>query len=100
MIPFVLTDYESALLEPLIPKSAHADNRKIMNVIFYVPRTGTHGPIYRSAMGLKRRPQSLQWLVSTRHLEADLRYVGSQIARQSVSDRQHHRESSPREQRR
>src|ERR1039457_1870351 len=44
--------------------------------------------------------QSLQPLVSPRHLEAYLRPTGVEIARQSVSDRQHHCESSPRGERR
>src|SRR5579863_232258 len=37
--------------------------------------------------------QSLQPLVPTRHLEADFRHPGIEIARQSVSDRQHDCES-------
>jgi transposase len=37
--------------------------------------------------------QSLQSLVSPRYLEANFRYVGSEITRQSVFDRQHDRES-------
>ncbi len=40
---FDLSDEEWALLEPLMPinrKSARADDRKIMNAIFYVLRTG------------------------------------------------------------
>ena len=40
---FELTDEEWALLEPLMPKSrksARVDDRKIMNAIFYVLRTG------------------------------------------------------------
>ena len=37
--------------------------------------------------------QSLQPLVPTPHLEADFRYAGIEIVRQSVSDRQHDRES-------
>jgi len=37
-------------------------------------------------------------LVSTRHLEADFRHAGIEIARQLVSDRQHDRESSSRRQ--
>ena len=37
--------------------------------------------------------QSLQPLVSTRHLEADFQHAGIAIARQPVSDRQHDRES-------
>ena len=40
---FDLSDEEWALLEPLMPKSrksARADDRKIMNGIFYVLRTG------------------------------------------------------------
>src|ERR1700687_5028610 len=40
---FDLSDDEWALLEPLMPKSrmsARADDRKIMNAIFYVLRTG------------------------------------------------------------
>ena len=38
-----MSDEEWALLEPLMPKSrksARADDRKIMNAIFYVLRTG------------------------------------------------------------
>ena len=40
---FDLSDDEWALLEPLMPKSrksARADDRKIVNAIFYVLRTG------------------------------------------------------------
>jgi Putative transposase of IS4/5 family (DUF4096) len=40
---FDLSDEDWALLEPLLPKSrksARVDDRKIMNVIFYVLRTG------------------------------------------------------------
>ena len=40
---FDLSDDEWAVLEPLMPnsrKSARADDRKIMNAIFYVLRTG------------------------------------------------------------
>src|ERR1700686_3384023 len=40
---FDLSDDEWALLEPLMPKSrmsARSDDRKIMNAIFYVLRTG------------------------------------------------------------
>jgi transposase len=40
---FDLSDEDRALLEPLLPKSrksARADDRKIMNAIFYVLRTG------------------------------------------------------------
>jgi transposase len=40
---FDLSDEEWALLEPLMPRgrmSARADDRKIMNAIFYVLRTG------------------------------------------------------------
>ena len=40
---FDLSDEDWALLEPLLPKSrksARVDDRKIMNAIFYVLRTG------------------------------------------------------------
>jgi transposase len=40
---FDLTDEEWTLLEPLLPakrKSARADDRRVMNAIFYVLRTG------------------------------------------------------------
>lgn len=40
---FDLTDEEWALLEPLLPKArkaARVDDRKVMNAIFYVLRTG------------------------------------------------------------
>jgi len=43
IIRFDLSDEEWALLEPLMPdsrKSARADDRKVMNAIFYVLRTG------------------------------------------------------------
>jgi transposase len=43
MMRFDLSDEEWALLEPLMPKarkSARQDDRKIMNAIFYVLRTG------------------------------------------------------------
>ena len=43
---FDLTDEDWTLLEPLLPrnrKSARVDDRKIMNAIFYVLRTGMHG---------------------------------------------------------
>ena len=94
---FDLSDDEWAVLEPLMPKSrksrksrksARADDRKIMNAIFYVLRTGMP---WRDLRGTLRAVhdgvQSLQPLVSTRHLEADFRHSGIEIARQSVSDR-------------
>ena len=43
VIRFDLSDEDWALLEPLLPKSrksARVDDRKIMNAIFYVLRTG------------------------------------------------------------
>ena len=49
---FDLSDEDWALLEPLLPrsrKSARVDDRKIMNAIFYVLRTGMLGVIYRRA---------------------------------------------------
>ena len=71
---FDLSDDEWALFEPLMPKSrksARADDRKIMNAIFYVLRTGMP---WRSAGALwiiYNGIQSFQPLVSTRHLETD-----------------------------
>ena len=60
---FDLSDKEWALLEPLMPKarkSGRADDRKIMNAIFYVLRTGMpwrdlperYGPTQRRTIGL------------------------------------------------
>lgn len=40
--------------------------------------------------------QSVQPVVAARHLEADIRHAGVEIARQSLSDRQHDREGPPR----
>ena len=51
---FDLTDEEWALLEPLMPKSrksARVDDRKILNAIFYVLRTGM--PLARFARALR-----------------------------------------------
>lgn len=56
---FDLSDEEWALLDPLMPRSrrcARVDDRKIMNAIFYVLRTGCRGGIYRSAMVPTRQP--------------------------------------------
>ena len=60
---FDLSDEDWALLEPLLPKSrksARVDDRKIMNAIFYVLRTGMpwrdlparYGPYTTSTVGL------------------------------------------------
>jgi hypothetical protein len=46
----------------------------------------------RSLWALHNGVQSLQSLVSTRHLEVDFRYASGEIARQYVSDRQRDRE--------
>ena len=96
---FDLSDDEWVLLEPLMPKSrksARVDDRKIMNAIFYVLRTGMpwrdlperYGPVHNGV-------QSVQSLVAAWHLEANLRHVGLEIARQPIFDRQHDRESPP-----
>jgi transposase len=66
-------------------------------------RSAYRGAVARSAgtlWALYDGVQSLQSLVSTRHLEADFRHAGIEIARQSISDRQHDRESPSRGQRR
>src|SRR3972149_8920279 len=87
---FDLSDEEWALLEPLLPKSrksARVDDRKIMNAIFYVLRTGMpwrdlparYGP-YTTAYNRFNR-----W--SPWHLEARFRPTGVEIARRSVSHR-------------
>ena len=56
---FDLSDEEWALLEPLMPKarkSGRADDRKIMNAIFYVLRTGMPWRRFtRSGMGPTQR---------------------------------------------
>ena len=55
---FDLSDDEWALLEPLMPKSrksARADDRKIMNAIFYVLRLECLGAICQSATGHTQR---------------------------------------------
>ncbi len=82
---FDLSDDEWAMLEPLMPtsrKSVRADDRKIMNAIFYVLRTGMpwrdlperYGPLHNGV-------QSFQSLVPPRHLEADFRHAGIEITR-------------------
>ena len=101
---FDLSDDEWALLEPLMPKSrksARADDRKdherdILRAAHRDAVARSAGTLWALHDGL----QSLQPLVSTRHLEANFRHAGIEIARQSVSDRQHDRESPSRGQRR
>ena len=71
---FDLSDEEWCLLEPLMPKSrksARADDRKIMNAIFYVLRTGMPWRDLPDRWPLHDGVQSLQSLVSPRHLETD-----------------------------
>ncbi len=71
---FDLSDEEWALLEGLMPKSrksARADDRKIMNAIFYVLRTGMPWRDLPERWAIHDGLQSLQPLVSTRHVEED-----------------------------
>ena len=93
---FDLSDDEWVLLEPKSRKSARADDRKIMNAIFYVLRTGMP---WRDSTGtlwpVHNGVQSVQSLVAAWHLETNLRHVGREIARQPIFDRQHLRESPP-----
>jgi len=41
MARFDLSDEEWALISPLLPKRIRKDNRKVLNGIFYILRTGT-----------------------------------------------------------
>ncbi len=100
---FDLSDDEWALLEPLMPKSrksGRADDRKIMNAIFYVH--AHRNAVARSAE--RYGPYTTAYNRFNRCLGAasgsDFRYARIEVARQSVSDRQHDRESSPCGQRR
>ena len=97
---FDLSDDEWALLEPLMPKSrksARADDRKIMNAIFYVLRTGMpwrdlperYGPYTTAYNRFNRWSRRGIW-------KRIFDTLACEIARQPVSDRQHDRESSPR----
>ena len=55
---FDLSDEDWALLEPLLPKSrksARVDDRKIMNAIFYVLRTGMPWRNLPARYGLTQR---------------------------------------------
>ena len=56
---FDLSDEEWTLLEPLMPKSrksARSDDRKIMNAIFYVLRTGMPWRDLPERYGLRPQP--------------------------------------------
>ena len=101
---FDLSDDEWALLEPLMPKSrksARADDRKIMNAIFYVLRTGMpwrdlperYGPYTTAYNRFNRWSRRGIW-------KRIFDTLAAEIARQPVSDRQHDRESPSRGQRR
>jgi hypothetical protein len=83
---FDLSDEEWSVLEPLMPKSrksARPHDRRIINAIFYVLRTG----IPWRDLPVHERVQSVQPLVSARSLEAYFRCAGGKIARQFVLDR-------------
>ena len=101
---FDLSDEESALLEPLLPKSrksARVHDRKIVNAIFYVLRTGMpwrdlparYGPYTTAYNRFNRWSRRGIW-------KRVFDQLALEIARQSVFDRQHHCESSPRGERR
>src|SRR4030095_12368306 len=56
---FDLSDEEWALLVPLLPKnvkSARVDDRRILNAIFYVLRTGMTKGLYPSFPAVATRP--------------------------------------------
>ena len=95
---FDLSDEEWALLEPLLPesrRSARVDDRKIVNAIFYVLRTGMpwrdlparYGPYTTAYNRFNRWSRRGIW-------KRVFDTIGIEIARQSVSDRQHRCESS------
>ena len=56
---FDLTDEEWAIIEPHFPKRVRGpervDDRKILNGIFYILRTGAPGAIFRNATGRAQR---------------------------------------------
>src|SRR5688572_14571126 len=58
MARFDLSDAEWALIRPLLPNKprgvARVNDRRVINGIFYVLRTGSPGVICRSAMGRTR----------------------------------------------
>ena len=101
---FDLSDDEWALFEPLMPKSSKERTRgRSQDHERDILCAAHRDAVARSAgtlWALHNGVQSLQSLVSTRHLEADFRHAGIEIARQSVSDRQHDRESPSRGKRR
>src|ERR1039458_4684757 len=72
---------------------ARADDRRVINAIFYVLRIGTPWRDSPERYGLHDGLQPLQPLVSTRHLETSFRLASLEIARQHLSGRQYDRES-------
>ena len=88
---FDLSDEEWSVLESLMPKSrksARPHDRRIINAIFYVLRTGIPWRDFaRTLRPVHERVQSVQPLVSARSLEAYFRCAGGKIARQFVLDR-------------
>ncbi len=77
---FDLSDEEWAVIEPLLPKGGRGpprvDDRRVLNGIFYILRTG--GPMARPARALRsahHRLQPLCALGAARHMEGDLRWA-------------------------
>jgi transposase len=58
MARFVLTDFEWSVIQPLLPTKVRgvkrADDRKVLNGIFWRLRTGAPGPIFRRDMARPR----------------------------------------------
>ncbi len=66
---FYLSDEEWAVIEPLLPKGGRGpkrvDDRRVLNGIFYILRTG--------APGSSRRPLLMRWTAPTqRHCDVPI----------------------------
>ena len=85
---FDLSDEEWALLEPLLPKSrksVRVDDRKIVNAIFYVLRTGM--PLAGLAGTLRSLHDGIQSLQRKRRFGPTFRIDAGSVSLRSDLDR-------------
>ena len=104
MARYDLSESEWRLIEPLLPNKprgvARVDDRRVINGIFYVLRTGSPWRDLPDRYGPYTTVQPLQQMGAGWGLAADLRDASGEVASIDAADRQLHHPGSPARRRR